>query len=196
MTLRQSHRNMQLHRSNTIELDRTNPAMERAADKDTPTDSPTHVEALIAMEVPLRPTRVHFSTATTYLFNPAYGGSALPKETGPPIGMAITHFDVVEQDLKHTTDVSSWQRTQYHVQEIASFCMDAIALRKSRQETVDEVRRERKRKQQQDSSRHTKPRMFHPSMMGCVGSDDEYDSQEDEDVYEFEEKEEDEEHCM
>ncbi|CAK4190884.1 unnamed protein product [Aphanomyces euteiches] len=184
--------------------------MERAADKDTPTDSPTHVEALIAMEVPLRPTRVHFSTATTYLFNPAYGGSALPKETGPPIGMAITHFDVVEQDLStrptcrrgsvrkfnHLERIEILKQAEYHVQEIASFCMDAIALRKSRQETVDEVRRERKRKQQQDSSRHTKPRMFHPSMMGCVGSDDEYDSQEDEDVYEFEEKEEDEEHCM
>ncbi|KAF0692010.1 Aste57867_16852 [Aphanomyces stellatus] len=117
--------------------------------------SPTHVEALFEVDAPRV---VQFTTATTFLFNVAYGGSALPKESGPPVGMAITHFDVHEEDLRvprshrgcrvrkfnHLERIALLKRAEYHVQEIAAFCMDAIDVRKSRANTLKELAAEKK----------------------------------------------------
>ncbi|KAF0692012.1 Aste57867_16854 [Aphanomyces stellatus] len=151
--------------------------------------SPTHVEAFFEVAPPSPPRlRVHFATATTFLFDVAYGGSALPKETGPPIGMASTHIGVVEEDLTthmrcrrgrvrkfdHLERIAMLKAADYHVQDIASFCMDAIDVRKSRQATLDEVHAERRREKRklegeddEAAGRTTsKPRMFDPAMMG------------------------------
>ncbi|CAK4133943.1 unnamed protein product [Aphanomyces euteiches] len=148
--------------------------------EDKTTESPTHVEALY--EVPAQRRYVQFSTATTYIFKTAYGGSALPKDTGPAIGMSYLHVDEVVEDLhtdrshrrsrvrrfNHLERIEMLKRAEYDVKEIATFCMDAIEIRKSRQETLDEIKQENKRKHDEcEAVPAIEPvrrmRMFYPS---------------------------------
>ncbi|OQS07519.1 hypothetical protein THRCLA_00474 [Thraustotheca clavata] len=106
------------------------------------------------------PRRVHFGIATTYLFNVAHGGSALPKKTGPAIGMTMHHIDVEQVHLEdiddldkcgsvrkfeHLERVEMLKMANYSGRDIADFCMQAIEVRKTREETRNEVRRNRKR---------------------------------------------------
>ncbi|RHY30438.1 hypothetical protein DYB32_007829 [Aphanomyces invadans] len=145
-------------------------AMTTAAERlkqDADDASPTHVEALFEVTPPRAPSSrvVTFTTATTYVFNVAYGGSALPKKSGPPIGMADIHIDEFHEDLRdelyqlqtsdvehkrrrrvrkfdHLERIDMLKRAKYHVRDIATFCMDAIDIRKSRQESLHQFRRE------------------------------------------------------
>ncbi|ETV93843.1 hypothetical protein H310_12195 [Aphanomyces invadans] len=101
--------------------------------------------------------RVTFTTATTYTFSVSYGGSAVPKTTGPPIGLAPTHTSSTSIDLSksklcrrgsvrkfnHLERIGLLKEAQYHVQDIAAFCVEALAIRKSRADTVNEVRAEK-----------------------------------------------------
>ncbi|RQM25833.1 hypothetical protein B5M09_007143 [Aphanomyces astaci] len=107
---------------------------------------------------------VTFTTATTYLFDVAYGGSALPKTTGPPIGLAPSHTHITHVDLStsahcrrgsvrkftHLERIDMLKRAEYHVQDIAAFCVEALAIRKSRAIAADEARAEKKRKRMHD----------------------------------------------
>ncbi|RHY20346.1 hypothetical protein DYB36_002917 [Aphanomyces astaci] len=100
---------------------------------------------------------VTFTTATTYLFDVAYGGSALPKTTGPPIGLAPSHTHITHVDLgtsahcrrgsvrkfTHLERIDMLKRAEYHVQDIAAFCVEALAIRKSRAIAADEARAEK-----------------------------------------------------
>ncbi|OQR82990.1 hypothetical protein ACHHYP_15224 [Achlya hypogyna] len=122
--------------------------------------SPLSVDCEIADLVDNEPAikRVHFGTATTYVFNVAHGGSALPKKAGPAIGMARYHCDVECVNLgdskvcvrgrvrkfDHLQRVEMLKKAAYSGRDIADFCMDAIAVRKSRAETASELRRKRK----------------------------------------------------
>ncbi|RHY02628.1 hypothetical protein DYB25_011574 [Aphanomyces astaci] len=133
--------------------------------------SPTHVEALFEVTAPVsRPRVVTFTTATTFVFSVAYGGSALPKESGPPIGMCSFHTDEFHEDLReeppppcrrrvrkfdHLERIDMLKRAKYHVQDIATFCMDAIDIRKSRQRTLDELSGDNKRKHDDDDQDET-----------------------------------------
>ncbi|CAK4638229.1 unnamed protein product [Aphanomyces euteiches] len=96
--------------------------------------------------------QVSFATATTYYFPLEYGGSAVPKEHGPPIGLAKTHSRQECINLKHHTPKRSRVRKFDHVErmmllqekasytqrEVAMFCFEAIAIRRSRLETEDD----------------------------------------------------------
>ncbi|KAH9109008.1 hypothetical protein LEN26_005818 [Aphanomyces euteiches] len=93
--------------------------------------------------------QVVFTTTTTYIFPLEYGGSAVPSDHGPPIGLAKTHtrqecanleympprrgrvrkFDHVERM------VLLQQEASYTRKEVAMFCFETIAIRKSRLET-------------------------------------------------------------
>ncbi|RHY30440.1 hypothetical protein DYB32_007830 [Aphanomyces invadans] len=101
---------------------------------------------------------VSFTTAEIYTFDVAYGGSAVPKLTGPPIGLAPTHTHVTYTDLSKSTHcrrgtvrkfnhlerIELLKQAEYHVQDIATFCVEALAIRKSRADTTDEVKAEKK----------------------------------------------------
>ncbi|CAK4077454.1 unnamed protein product [Aphanomyces euteiches] len=99
-----------------------------------------------------RAKRVSFTTATTYVFPLEYGGSAVPKEHGPPIGLAKTHSHVECTTIKNVKSKRGRVRKFDHVErmlllqqlasysrkEVAMFCFDAIAIRRSRIETEDD----------------------------------------------------------
>ncbi|KAF0692005.1 Aste57867_16847 [Aphanomyces stellatus] len=107
----------------------------------------------------LAKTTVQFTTATTYLFGVAHGGSAVPKKTGPAVGMTRTHCDVFTHDIadsstkhrrrvrkfNHLERVAMLKAAAYTGHDIAAFCMEAINIRQSRQATADEVRALKKR---------------------------------------------------
>ena len=117
------------------------------------------VELVLAAAAEQPTKRVHFGTATTYTFNVAYGGSAVPKEAGPGVGMARYHCDVACTELgtskickrgrvrkfDHMQRVELLKKAHYSGRDIADFCMEAIEVRKSRAETAAELRRKRKR---------------------------------------------------
>ncbi|CAK4133878.1 unnamed protein product [Aphanomyces euteiches] len=104
---------------------------------------------------------VHFTTATTYLFAAAYGGSALPSESGPPIGLARRHFDTTSIKLDETRDmddpygivyrfdhlerIALLKAAAYDVKDISEFCFDAIDVRKSRHDTIEQLKMKRQR---------------------------------------------------
>ncbi|KAF0699044.1 Aste57867_10358 [Aphanomyces stellatus] len=107
--------------------------------------------------------RVRFGTVTTYLFPLAYGGSAVPKDQGPPIGLASKHSREACQELQntnmgqqsrvrkfdHAERMSLLQKAGYTSNEVVEMCLEAIEIRKSRLETEvdDEVdERETKRR--------------------------------------------------
>ncbi|OQR83035.1 hypothetical protein ACHHYP_15237 [Achlya hypogyna] len=97
--------------------------------------------------------QVTFSTTTTYFFDVAYNGSALPKESGPPIGLARKHDTVVIAPLDSTDD--SMRRSRlgkfnhlerigmlqglYDSRTIALFCCEAIDVRQSRAVSEAEI---------------------------------------------------------
>ncbi|CAK4689552.1 hypothetical protein AeMF1_001413 [Aphanomyces euteiches] len=112
--------------------------------------------------------RLEFTTATIYVFEIDHGGSALPAETGPPVGLARRHTHLEHIDLKAHTKASRASRrvrkynhhermdllkaANYSMKEIADFCFEAIDIRKSRLATLDEIearRQERRRKRLQ-----------------------------------------------
>ncbi|KAH9118273.1 hypothetical protein LEN26_012220 [Aphanomyces euteiches] len=112
--------------------------------------------------------RLEFTTATIYVFEIDHGGSALPAETGPPVGLARRHTHLEHIDLKAHTKASRASRrvrkynhhermdllkaANYSMKEIADFCFEAIDIRKSRLATLDEIearRQERQRKRLQ-----------------------------------------------
>jgi hypothetical protein len=125
-----------------------------------------------------------FTTATTYLFRVAYGGSALPKESGPAIGLAMTHHDVSTMNFDstkkykrghvrkfdHLERIDMLKTAAYSAKDIAEFCVEAIEIRKSRSATVEEVQRKRKRANERVCC--SKRRMFNSDS----SSDDEYDA--------------------
>ncbi|OQS00076.1 hypothetical protein THRCLA_21760 [Thraustotheca clavata] len=104
--------------------------------------------------------KVTFTTTTTYEFNLAYNGSAVPLERGPPIGLAWTHVSkkiapIVMDDSKQTNNVNKLapheriillQRLKHSHEEIASFTQEASEVRESRRETKVEWLRERRQK--------------------------------------------------
>ncbi|KAF0716493.1 Aste57867_2820 [Aphanomyces stellatus] len=109
--------------------------------------------------------RVHFGTVTTYLFPLAYGGSAVPKDQGPPIGLASKHTQKACQDLHDTSNTGQRSRVRkfdhaermallqkagYTSKEVVEMCLEAIDIRKSSLETeeddkVDERETKRRR---------------------------------------------------
>ncbi|OQR80570.1 hypothetical protein THRCLA_23459 [Thraustotheca clavata] len=94
---------------------------------------------------------VTFTNATTYLFGVDVNGSALPKESGPPIGLARTHFSMEIEPLNDLGKRKSRVRKFDHLERIgmlkplydsktlALFCYEAIDARKGRIETEDEL---------------------------------------------------------
>ncbi|KAF0692011.1 Aste57867_16853 [Aphanomyces stellatus] len=130
--------------------------------------SPISVDCDSLLVVVPAPRRVRFETATTYVFPVACGGSALPKETGPPVGMAWTHNDTYTTDLAasglkcrrgrvrkftHLERIALLRAADVSGHEIAALCAESIAIRTSRAATVHEVRRH-KRKLQARRERH------------------------------------------
>ncbi|ETV93846.1 hypothetical protein H310_12198 [Aphanomyces invadans] len=91
---------------------------------------------------------VHFTTATTFVFPLTYGGSALPKDAGPPIGMTMDHSDAYVTDLSKVKHRRSRVRKFQHLErvallkaagvsphDIAGYCTEAITIRTSRANT-------------------------------------------------------------
>ncbi|KDO35542.1 hypothetical protein SPRG_00388 [Saprolegnia parasitica CBS 223.65] len=96
--------------------------------------------------------RLRFSTVTTYEFPLTYGGSAVPEATGPPIGLAPVHVHETVAALlasparrgrvakwPHDARMEVLKRAAFSPQEIASICFEAIDIRRSRLETLDEI---------------------------------------------------------
>ncbi|CAK4659630.1 hypothetical protein LEN26_020563 [Aphanomyces euteiches] len=121
--------------------------------------SPVSVDAIHEIvDVPCQ-RRVQFTTATTYVFPIALGASALPKETGAPVGMAWTHSSMYTTDLsksrackrgrvckfKHAERIALLKTAGVDLREIASYCGEAIDIRQSRAEAIIEYRREKLR---------------------------------------------------
>ncbi|KDO34674.1 hypothetical protein SPRG_00737 [Saprolegnia parasitica CBS 223.65] len=118
------------------------------------------------------PKRVAFTTATTYMFDVAYGGSSLPKESGPPIGLAPTHFAATTacindmprtgagrvRKFDHLERIALLKDAEYDVREIAAFCLEAIDVRKSRMETHEELTALRRKRKLQASHDRAKRR--------------------------------------
>ncbi|CAK4084364.1 unnamed protein product [Aphanomyces euteiches] len=96
--------------------------------------------------------QVVFTTATTFVFPLEYGGSAIPSDHGPPIGLAKTHTRQECHDLDYICPRRSrvrkfdhvermlllQQKASYTQREVAMFCFDAIAIRRSRLENQDD----------------------------------------------------------
>ncbi len=104
-----------------------------------------------AAVAPSEAKHVQFTTATTYYFHVAYGGSALPLVSGPPIGLAPSHCDIITTDVKdsqkrrspvrkvdHFERIELLKAAAYPVKDIADFCFEAIDIRKSRLATEKE----------------------------------------------------------
>ncbi|RHY25349.1 hypothetical protein DYB25_008575 [Aphanomyces astaci] len=101
---------------------------------------------------------VQFTTTTTYIFHTALGGSALPTETGPALGLARRHFDIHVADLPssrycrrgrvrkigHHERIDLLKAAGFPVKDIAEFCSEAIDIRQSRAATRIEAKLKRK----------------------------------------------------
>ncbi|RHY70215.1 hypothetical protein DYB30_006421 [Aphanomyces astaci] len=103
--------------------------------------------------------RLAFTTATIYVFDLDHGGSALPADTGPPVGLARRHSRQERIDLTspvswatkrsrvrkfdHNERMNLLKAANYSMKEIAAFCFDAIDIRKSRLATLDEIEAKR-----------------------------------------------------
>ncbi|KAF0692009.1 Aste57867_16851 [Aphanomyces stellatus] len=141
-----------------------------------------------------------FTTTTTYLFHVAIGGSALPSETGPAIGLASTHFDVQVDPItpskrcrrgrvrkfNHLERITLLKDAHFPVCDIAAYCSEAIDIRQSRAATVFEVRQQ-KRKLEQEARMAKHPRSNCNSITGCMwvhneSSDDDEISDDDDDA--------------
>jgi hypothetical protein len=115
--------------------------------------------------------KVRFSTVTMYVFTLGYGGSSLPKDMGPPIGLD-KHNHTITVDLEslnasiaghvrkfnHVERMALLRTASYETKEIAEFCFEAIDIRKSRLETLEELEESKyvntkNLKRQQDASR-------------------------------------------
>ncbi|KAH9109009.1 hypothetical protein LEN26_005819 [Aphanomyces euteiches] len=93
--------------------------------------------------------QVVFTTATTFIFPLDYGGSAIPSDHGPPIGLAKTHTRQECQYLDSLAPKKSrvlkfdhvermvllQQEASYSRKDVAMFCFESIAVQKSRLET-------------------------------------------------------------
>ncbi|KAF0690814.1 hypothetical protein As57867_017769, partial [Aphanomyces stellatus] len=131
-----------------------------------------------------------FTTATTYVFPVAYGGSAVPKLEGPPVGMASHHTETLTANLSNSTRckrgrvcklshldrVLKLQAAHYSVADIETFCEDAAAIRMSREGTMEFLRRETQQKQRPPG----RLRMWYPTSNG-----DESDNSDDDDDDEY-----------
>ncbi|OQS07522.1 hypothetical protein THRCLA_00471 [Thraustotheca clavata] len=130
---------------------------------------------------------VAFDTATTYTFEVAYGGSALPKDSGPPIGMARTHcmktIEYIKETMPcgngkvrkfdHLERIAMLKSARYDVHDIAAFCLEAIDVRKNRMETQQEwTKLQRKRKLQAMGNAMKRPCCQHvPTKEICTTSE-------------------------
>ncbi|OQS03303.1 hypothetical protein THRCLA_21193 [Thraustotheca clavata] len=97
---------------------------------------------------------VSFTTETTYLFSIDVNGSALPKESGPPIGLAKTHHTILIEKIDdgltqrngkvrkfdHLERIQMLKKL-YDAKTLALFCYQAIDARKERIETKEELER-------------------------------------------------------
>ncbi|KAF0708676.1 Aste57867_6261 [Aphanomyces stellatus] len=95
--------------------------------------------------------RVRFTTVTTFVFPLAHGGSAVPKDQGPPIGLASTHSKqecqlITEAPISRRGRVRKFtniermtllKKAGYSRNEVAQMCLDVIDVCKSRLETED-----------------------------------------------------------
>ncbi|KDO34678.1 hypothetical protein SPRG_00741 [Saprolegnia parasitica CBS 223.65] len=137
--------------------------------------------------------RVQFTTETTYYFDVAYGGSALPSESGPPIGLAPNHCHrttaaVVMSATKrrhvrkfdHLERIELLKAADYHVKEIAQFCFEAMDVRNSRKDTRARLNKMRRRAAARRVLLRHRPRMMQPLMRESDSSDT-YSSEEDND---------------
>ncbi|KDO34673.1 hypothetical protein SPRG_00736 [Saprolegnia parasitica CBS 223.65] len=126
------------------------------------TASPLHVDCDLGA---FAGKRVAFSSATTYEFAVAYGGSAIPSSSGPPIGLARLHSSFTTTDLRelweddadnevptktvrkfeHLERIALLKRAGCHVQDIAVFCLEAMEVRNSRAASVDSHRKRKQR---------------------------------------------------
>ncbi|EQC41569.1 hypothetical protein SDRG_01530 [Saprolegnia diclina VS20] len=137
---------------------------------------------------------VTFGPRTTYLFGIDVNGSALPKESGPPIGLASKHHTItIEPSVErlvekrrrrvrrfdHTERIRMLQ-TLYDAKTLAVFCYEAIDSRKERLETADELAQaerglaDRRRKRAAETA---PPATKRPRMLFAM----EYDNDDDED---------------
>ncbi|ETW03054.1 hypothetical protein H310_05484 [Aphanomyces invadans] len=114
--------------------------------------------------------RLEFTTATIYVFDLDHGGSAVPADTGPPIGLARRHSRKEHIDLTspvswaskrsrvrkfdHNERMNLLQAASYSRKEIARFCFDAIDIRKSRLATLDELEAKRQARRQKRINAH------------------------------------------
>ncbi|CAK4643216.1 unnamed protein product [Aphanomyces euteiches] len=120
--------------------------------------SPTSVDEMRRYIVKAqRRHRVTFSSAATFEFPVAFGTSALPKETGPALGMAQTHSKMYMTDISRDTDpkhgrviyfthlerVTLLKAAHVDVHEIAAYCDEAIEIRQSREREANAFHLER-----------------------------------------------------
>ncbi|KDO17409.1 hypothetical protein SPRG_17158 [Saprolegnia parasitica CBS 223.65] len=107
---------------------------------------------------PKRAKTVHFSSATVYEFRRAHGGSSVPSEDGPPLGMAYVHQRVQCVDIASTETAprrinryssaerrAIFKKLSYPSRLVEDFSADAAHIRASRRATTCELRLERKR---------------------------------------------------
>ncbi|KAF0689325.1 hypothetical protein As57867_019157, partial [Aphanomyces stellatus] len=99
---------------------------------------------------------------TVYVFDVDHGGSALPADTGPPVGLARRHSRQERIDLSggdaldsprcrrrrvrkfdHAERMTLLKTAKYSTKEIADFCFEAIDIRKSRLATLEEFEAKR-----------------------------------------------------
>ncbi|RLO12420.1 hypothetical protein DYB28_003373 [Aphanomyces astaci] len=126
-------------------------------------DSPVTVDcdSLVVHDIPSMEldVRVHggavqFTTATTFTFPLTYGGSALPKDSGPPIGMAMNHVTVQVADattpkrrrsrvrkFSHLERIELLKAAEITPRHIAAYCAEAIEIRASRAKTLRYLKR-------------------------------------------------------
>ncbi|RHZ09341.1 hypothetical protein DYB26_008041 [Aphanomyces astaci] len=91
--------------------------------------------------------RITFTTATTYFFDVDCGGSAVPSDDGPPLGLAKTHTTLECHDIysqvpmarprrvrryDHVERMLLLQHAGYSRKQVAMCSFEGIAIRKSR----------------------------------------------------------------
>ncbi|CAK4153789.1 unnamed protein product [Aphanomyces euteiches] len=109
-----------------------------------------------------REKQVSFTTVTTYTFPLEYGGSAIPSDHGPPIGLAKVHSRQTCHHLDNVKDKRSrlrkfdhmermillQEKASYTRKEVARFCFESIVVQKSRQDTRENKEEEAEDEQQ------------------------------------------------
>ncbi|KAF0708675.1 Aste57867_6260 [Aphanomyces stellatus] len=101
---------------------------------------------------PTKKRRVSFGTATTYIFPVAFGGSAIPRDQGPPIGLATTHTRIESHSLLETQigrhaqgrvrrfdtaeRIALLQGAGFSPKKVTEMCVEAIAVRRSRDNSL------------------------------------------------------------